>query len=136
MSHDENPRGLYLRLSLTDRCNYRCEYCKPDLCEDRQDQRALDDTSLVKLVGLIHGAHHVQKLRLTGGEPLLRPRLPELTRRIMAALPGVELGMTTNGALLARHAQAMASAGLQSVNVQCQPGHRGSRAFSTCDRRR
>ena len=104
-----------LRLSLTDRCNLRCTYCmpaegldwlpKPDL---------LSDDELVRLVGLLHELG-VRTVRLTGGEPLLRPGLPGLVRRLSDI--GVALSLTTNGLGLARTASALAEAGLRRVNV-------------------
>lgn len=102
---------------MTDRCNFHCEYCRPAGVAAPKQQPALDDASLVKLISLIHRVCPIGKIRITGGEPLLRRGLAALTRQITELLPGVELGLTTNGALLSRHAEALAAAGLRSVNV-------------------
>jgi cyclic pyranopterin phosphate synthase len=110
-----------LRLSVLDRCNLRCSYCMPE--ESLQGQGAflprealLSDDELVRLVRVFVRLG-VRKVRLTGGEPLLRPGFPALTRRI-AAIPGVDdLALTTNGMLLPRHAAALAEAGLGRITV-------------------
>lgn len=110
-----------LRLSILDRCNLRCTYCMPE--ESLQGQGAflprealLSDDELVRLVRVFVRLG-VRKVRLTGGEPLLRPGLPALTRRI-AAVPGVEdLALTTNGMLLPRQAAALRDAGLGRITV-------------------
>jgi len=110
-------RVEYLRLSVTDRCNYRCFYCMPELGfvpEPRANM--LRSEELVRLVGLFAGLG-VSKVRLTGGEPLLRRNLTELAATI-AALPGIDdLSLTTNGDLLGRFAPALKSAGVGRVNV-------------------
>jgi cyclic pyranopterin phosphate synthase len=109
-----------LRISVTDRCNFRCRYCMPreqfDGHEFLPAADQLDFAEIARLVGLFVplGA---RKLRLTGGEPLLRPHLPALVARL-AALPGVEdIALTTNGVLLARHAAELRAAGLGRVTV-------------------
>jgi cyclic pyranopterin phosphate synthase len=106
-----------LRISVTDRCNMRCRYCMPE-AEYVWLPRAsiLSFEEIDRLAGIFVGLG-VTKLRLTGGEPLLRHDLPSLVERL-AAHAGVEdLALTTNGILLAREAAALRSTGLQRVTV-------------------
>ncbi|HEX3905992.1 MAG TPA: radical SAM protein, partial [Polyangia bacterium] len=118
---DPRLRPLHdLRISVTDRCNFRCRYCMPR--EQFEGHRflpateQLDFEEIVRLVRLF-APLGVRKLRLTGGEPLLRPHLADLVRAL-AALAGVEdVALTTNGALLARHAAELRAAGLRRVTV-------------------
>ena len=104
-----------LRLSLTDRCNLRCTYCMPAEGLDWLPKpELLTDDELVRRVGVLAGMG-VRTVRLTGGEPLLRPGLPGLVARL--AELGVVLSLTTNGLGLARQAQALREAGLRRVNI-------------------
>jgi cyclic pyranopterin phosphate synthase len=107
----------YLRISLTDRCNFRCLYCMPALGMKFQPREEhLTDEELLRLIGLFARAG-VTKVRLTGGEPTIRPRLVELVRGIKS-FPGIrEVSMTTNALLLSRLADDLAAAGLDRVNV-------------------
>ncbi|MCO5297858.1 MAG: GTP 3',8-cyclase MoaA [Fimbriimonadaceae bacterium] len=107
----------YLRVSLTDQCNLRCVYCMPEEgLPFLPKEQTLTDDELVRIVR-VAAAKGVRKVRLTGGEPLMRRDLPALVARI-ASLPGIEdLSATTNGYLLARDAQALAASGLHRVNV-------------------
>jgi len=106
-----------LRLSVTDRCNLRCRYCMPEeeyVWLPRQDVLRFEEIGALAraFVGL-----GVDRLRLTGGEPLLRRDLPALVR-ILAGIPGVrDLALTTNGVLLADQAAALFEAGLHRVTV-------------------
>jgi cyclic pyranopterin phosphate synthase len=110
-----------VRISVTDRCNFRCPYCMPaELYGERfrflPFGEILSFEEITRLAGLFVrlGA---RKLRLTGGEPLLRADLPTLVA-MLKAIPGVEdLALTTNGHLLARHAEPLARAGLSRVTV-------------------
>jgi cyclic pyranopterin phosphate synthase len=110
-----------LRVSVTDRCNFRCRYCMPKETFGpgfrflpRAEILAFEEITRVVEAASSLG---VTKVRLTGGEPLLRRDLPALVG-MLAALPGVsDLAMTTNGALLARWAEELAQAGLQRVTV-------------------
>ena len=109
-----------LRLSVIDACNFRCPYCMP---ADRiAEDHGLDATSRLsfdQIEILVRGFARlgVRKLRLTGGEPLLRKRLPELVARL-ARIDGIDdLALTTNGSLLARHAVALREAGLRRITV-------------------
>lgn len=114
-----------LRISVTDRCNFRCSYCMPKEVFDK-DYRYLPHSSLLSFeeIARLAGqfvAHGVRKIRLTGGEPLLRKNLEILVAQL-AALRTVdgtppELTLTTNGSLLARKARALKDAGLQRVTV-------------------
>jgi cyclic pyranopterin phosphate synthase len=110
-----------LRVSVTDRCNFRCTYCMPKEVYGR-DFRFLPRPELLsfeeisRLVRVFAGLG-VRKVRLTGGEPLLRRDLPTLVEQI-AAVEGIEdIALTTNGVLLARHARALRDAGLRRVTV-------------------
>jgi cyclic pyranopterin phosphate synthase len=111
--------SYYLRLSVTDACNLRCSYCRPQSFGRGAAHRvrALADDQLVELVAAIDAVAPLRKVRLTGGEPLLRPRLPELVSALRAALPRAELALTTNGTLLARLARPLREAGLGALNV-------------------
>ncbi len=105
-----------LRLSVTDRCNLRCAYCMPEEPVWFPRERLLTFEEIRRLVGVLATAG-VRKVRLTGGEPLVRRDLPELVR-MLAGIAGVEdLSLTTNGVLLARHARDLVAAGLRRVNV-------------------
>ncbi|MDO9196767.1 GTP 3',8-cyclase MoaA [Rhodoferax sp.] len=114
-----------LRISVTDRCNFRCNYCMPKEIFDK-DYSYLPHGDLLSFeeitrIAKVFVAHGVQKIRLTGGEPLLRKNI-ELLIEKLAALRTVEgrpldLTLTTNGSLLARKARALKAAGLQRVTV-------------------
>ena len=112
-----------LRLSVTDRCNLRCEYCMPE--DDyawlpREDVLHFEETSALVDVFLGLG---VDKIRLTGGEPLLRRDVSELVRMI-AAKPGLkDLALTTNGVLLADQTDALKAAGLGRITVSLDTLH-------------
>jgi cyclic pyranopterin phosphate synthase len=107
----------YLRISVTDRCNYRCSYCIP---EDGTTHVARADVlSFEEIVQLARAfvALGVRRLRLTGGEPTVRRELPELAR-MLRALPGVdELALSTNGHLLPELAAPLRAAGVDRLNV-------------------
>ena len=110
-----------LRISVIDRCNFRCPYCMPEeqYAQDHAFLRARERLSFDEMERLarIFVSLGVRKLRLTGGEPLLRRDLPELVARL-ARVDGVEdLALTTNGALLPRFAQALREAGLHRITV-------------------
>jgi cyclic pyranopterin phosphate synthase len=111
------PRHItYLRVSVTDRCNLRCQYCMPEEQEFFERERLLTFEEIVAVAGVLV-RHGVDKIRLTGGEPLMR-RQVELLVAQLVALPGApRVVMTTNGLLLARHARALRAAGLARLNV-------------------
>ena len=110
-------RVRYLRLSVTDRCNYRCIYCMPEEgVEFRPRAELLTFEEIVRLLGVFAGLG-VRRVRLTGGEPTVRARIVDLVDRI-AAVPGIdEVVMTTNGHLLAELAEPLRRAGLSGLNV-------------------
>ncbi|MBK8796907.1 MAG: GTP 3',8-cyclase MoaA [Anaerolineales bacterium] len=106
----------YLRISLTDACNLRCVYCMPEDMHFRPRQELMSDEEVLYLVK-IAASLGVNKIRLTGGEPTIRPGVVELVRAI-AATPGIkDLAMTTNGILLDKLAWPLAAAGLKRVNI-------------------
>jgi GTP 3',8-cyclase len=106
-----------LRVSLTDKCSLRCAYCMPpEGLPWLPRQELLTDDELVRLVR-VAARLGVTSVRLTGGEPLLRPGTPALVARLAAVHPRLELSLTTNGLLLRRDARALAEAGLTRVNV-------------------
>lgn len=106
-----------LRVSVTDHCNLRCTYCMPaDGLPWLAGPQMLSDEELHRVIGIFVGLG-VRQVRLTGGEPLLRPGLTGLVAAIAALRPRPGIALTTNGVLLARHAAALADAGLDRVNV-------------------
>jgi GTP 3',8-cyclase len=119
---DSRQRPLHdLRISVTDRCNFRCVYCMPKEVFGRDFQflpssQLLTFEEITRLARLFVGMG-VEKIRLTGGEPLLRRDLDRLVG-MLAAIDGVrDLTLTTNGSLLAQQAQALKAAGLNRVSV-------------------
>ncbi|EIM06708.1 molybdenum cofactor biosynthesis protein A [Planococcus antarcticus DSM 14505] len=110
-----------LRISVTDRCNFRCSYCMPkevfgDDYAFLPKQELLTFEEIYRLTRLFVSMG-VKKIRLTGGEPLLRKDLPELIK-LISSVEGVEdIGLTTNGLLLKRHGQALYDAGLRRLNI-------------------
>jgi GTP 3',8-cyclase len=109
-----------LRVSITDRCNFRCVYCMPKEVFGREyafldRQELLRFEEIARIVGVFADLG-VKTVRLTGGEPLVRRDVERLVEQL-AAIPGIELALTTNGALLPQKAQALADAGLNRVTV-------------------
>ncbi len=106
-----------VRVSVTDKCNFRCRYCMPaEGLEWLERDELLSFEELTRLVRLL-AAMGVDEVRLTGGEPLVRRDLPTLVG-MLAAVPGVhDLSLTTNGVLLDRYAGPLVDAGLRRVNV-------------------
>src|SRR6266571_2183607 len=106
-----------LRISVTDRCNFRCSYCMPfDEYKwiERQEVLSFEEIERIARLFLEFG---VEKIRLTGGEPLVRKDLDRLVARL-ATIEGLgDLSLTTNGALLADQASGLRTAGLQRINV-------------------
>src|SRR5579864_1606741 len=105
-----------LRISVTDRCNLRCVYCMPEdvVFLDRHELLSFEEIAHFVQVAAPLG---IDKLRLTGGEPLMRRELHRLVK-LLAPIPGIrDIGLTTNGLLLAEHAQALREAGLQRLNA-------------------
>src|SRR5512140_2722409 len=118
---DTRGRLLHdLRISVTDRCNFRCVYCMPKEVFgsdyhflDRKEVLTFEEIARLARIFVSRG---VQKIRLTGGEPLVRKDLPLLVK-MLADIPGLDLTLTTNGSLLERQAQALKDAGLNRVSV-------------------
>lgn len=109
----------YLRISLIDRCNFRCQYCMPEDTELNylMQQDWLTDKELLALIQDVFIPVGFTRFRLTGGEPLLRPRVVELVRAIASFPQTQDLSMTTNGFLLAGMAQNLYDAGLRRINI-------------------
>lgn len=107
----------YLRVSVVDSCNLRCFYCTPkDSCKPRKVKKPMDRNMIVRAV---RGAAEagIRKVRLTGGEPLMRKDIVELVKEI-SQIPGiVDLSLTTNGTMLEKLAKPLADAGLKRVNI-------------------
>jgi len=110
-----------LRISVMDRCNFRCPYCMPEdkYHEDFQFLNSDDRLSFSEIVRVarVFAGLGVRKLRITGGEPLLRANLPELIAELSAIDAIDDVALTTNGILLAQHAAALKAAGLDRVTV-------------------
>jgi hypothetical protein len=109
-----------LRISVTDRCNFRCVYCMPKEVFDRTTTPSCRASSLlsfeeIERIARVFVDLGVEKIRITGGEPLLRKHIENLIERL-AKLP-VEITLTTNGSLLAKKARALKDAGLHRVTV-------------------
>lgn len=107
-----------LRVSLTDRCNLRCTYCMPaDGLPWLPGENMLSDEEMLRLLRIAVERLGVTDIRLTGGEPLLRPGLEQLIAEIAALRPRPRLSMTTNGIGLAKRAEKIAAAGLDRINI-------------------
>ena len=114
-----------LRLSVTDRCNIRCFYCMPETGVEFVERREILDFEEIERFARIAVGLGMTKLRVTGGEPLVRRDLPVLIRRL-AAIPGVrDLALTTNGVLLEALAGPLYEAGLRRLNVHLDTLDRG-----------
>ena len=109
----------YLRISLIDRCNFRCQYCMPEGVELDYilKQQLLTDEELLTLIEEVFIPVGFTRFRLTGGEPLLRPRVVQLVEAIASLPQTQDLSMTTNGFLLAPMAQNLYNAGLRRINI-------------------
>src|SRR6188474_1104247 len=129
-----NRRITYLRLSVTDRCDLRCTYCMPEKMEflPRKDVLSLEELHKLSLAMIDRG---ISKIRLTGGEPLVRRDVIELVRALGRKLgDGLEeLTLTTNGTQLAQFADALAAAGVKRINVSLDT--MDSALFETLSRR-
>ncbi|MEX2427078.1 MAG: GTP 3',8-cyclase MoaA [Bacteroidales bacterium] len=112
-----NRKINYLRISVTDRCNFRCTYCMPAEgipLKKHLDILSFDEIAEVVRVGVSVG---ITKIRLTGGEPLVRKGLPALVK-MLSEIPKIEdISLTTNGVLLSKMAVDLKNAGLQRVNI-------------------
>ena len=123
-------RPVYLRLSVTDRCNLRCAYCMP---KGSRPQRGglLNGQELLALVKGIHATAPLGKVRITGGEPLLFGGLPRLVGDLRRLLPEATLGLTTNGTHLERMAWGLRRVGLDAINVSLDSCHSSTLARLT-----
>ena len=112
-----NRRINYLRISVTDRCNFRCTYCMPAEgvpLKKHEEILSFDEIADVVRVGSLLG---LTKIRLTGGEPLVRKDISVLVR-MLAGIESIEdIGLTTNGVFLHQHAKPLKAAGLNRVNI-------------------
>src|SRR5450830_1725313 len=114
-----------LRISVTDRCNFRCNYCMPKAIFDKDyaylPHQALLSFEEITRIAKVFVAHGVQKIRLTGGEPLLRKNIERLIEQLAALRTpqgqALDITLTTNGSLLARKARDLKAAGLQRITV-------------------
>lgn len=126
-----NRRITYLRLSVTDRCDLRCTYCMPEKMQFLPRSEVLSLEELHKLaLGFI--ARGIRKIRITGGEPLVRRDVVELIQALGRRIGQVgdcggldELTLTTNGTQLAQHADALAAAGVRRVNISLDTRDQG-----------
>jgi cyclic pyranopterin phosphate synthase len=116
-TYDSYGRRIhYLRISLTDACNLRCVYCMPEHMHFRPRHELMTDDEIIFLVK-VGASLGVDKIRLTGGEPTIRPGIVDLVRR-MAEVPGIkDLAITSNGILLDKIARPLAKAGVKRVNI-------------------
>jgi cyclic pyranopterin phosphate synthase len=112
-----NRKITYLRISVTDRCNFRCVYCMPaEGIQWQPHETIMPYEDIARLVRIAVEAG-IREVRITGGEPLVRKNIEDLVRQI-AEIPGIQdLSLTTNGVLLKKHAKTLAEAGLQRVNI-------------------
>jgi len=107
----------YLRISVTDRCNFRCVYCMPEEgvpLKNHEEILSFQEIYDIVKTGTKLG---ITKLRLTGGEPLVRKNLPELVNMLSSIPEITDIGMTTNGVLLPKYAKDLKTAGLKRVNI-------------------
>ena len=107
----------YLRISLTDKCNLRCRYCMPEegVCK-RTHQEMMNEDEIVTAVE-VAASLGIHKIRLTGGEPLVKKNIVSICRRV-AAVEGIrELCLTTNGLLLPQLAKELRAAGVKRLNL-------------------
>lgn len=107
----------YVRLSVTDRCDLRCHYCMPKGFKDFETPEHWLNFDEIERVIRIFGELGTRRIRLTGGEPLVRKELPTLAQRL-ASLPGIDdLSLSTNATRLAKHATELKQAGISRINV-------------------
>jgi len=112
-----NRKVDYIRVSVTERCNFRCQYCmpeKPFSWIPRENLLSFEDLFLFIKVAIDEG---ITKVRITGGEPLLREHLDKFIEMIYNYKPDIDLAMTTNGYLLPNTAQKLKDAGLKRINI-------------------
>jgi len=106
----------YLRVSATDKCNLKCFYCRPDNSQFVPHDEILRYEEIARLVKAMT-KYGLKKVRITGGEPLVRPQLEELVRLIREIPQINDISLTTNGITLSKHAEALRKAGLDRINI-------------------
>src|ERR671924_2303001 len=104
-----------LRISVIDKCNFRCTYCMPAEGLPWLDRDALLTPAEIEGLARLFVRLGIREVKLTGGEPTVRPELPEIVRRIRSIDPELDLSLTTNGYLLDRLAEPLRRAGLDRV---------------------
>src|SRR5258708_2814481 len=115
--HDKFGRQITdLRISVTDRCNFRCIYCRSADPENYQDHDKILSWAELERVGRVFYGLGIPKVRVTGGEPLVRPGVEEFIAR-MSDTGFPDLSMTTNGHLLAERCPSLIAAGLKRINI-------------------
>ena len=114
---DQHGRNINkLRISLSEVCNMACTYCVTSLSDHQRSPRELNSDQILYMVRLLKEHAGIEKVRLTGGEPLLHPKIVNVISGIREM--GIKsIGLTSNGQLLARKAKALAEAGLKNVNI-------------------
>ena len=118
MAHDARGRRIdYLRISVTDRCNLRCRYCMPAEGVAFKDHSEILTYEEMERVACIAAKEGIGKIRLTGGEPLVRKGVVGFVGRLLADCGVQSVALTTNGTLLPHYARALREAGLERVNV-------------------
>jgi cyclic pyranopterin phosphate synthase len=113
-----------VRLSLTDKCNFRCTYCMPAAGLEWLGRDKLLRPDEIERVARVFVALGIRSFKLTGGEPMVRPELVEIVGRLRAIDDDIDLSLTTNGYLLEGKAAALKEAGLDRVTVSCDSLHR------------
>lgn len=108
-----------LRISVTDRCNFRCRYCMPPEGLPWMKRSEIFDFEEIERVTRILVESGIQSIKVTGGEPLVRRNLATLIRMLRGISPKLDISLTTNGYLLAQHAEELAAAGMDRVTVSC-----------------
>ena len=113
-----NRKITDLRISLTDRCNFRCFYCLPNGEPPLAHKETILTFEEIERIARIFVSLGIEKIRLTGGEPLIRRDVPELVEKLSALKPALaDIALTTNGFDLPRHAEALKNAGLDRVTI-------------------
>ncbi|GBG55638.1 GTP 3',8-cyclase [Sporomusaceae bacterium FL31] len=115
--YDATGRHIhYLRVSVTDRCNFRCRYCMPEKTQWLESEHILSDEELLRIIGAF-AQLGVNKVRITGGEPLVRSNIIPFLSHV-AAIPGIrELVLTTNGSQLDKYAKSLRQIGVKRLNI-------------------
>ena len=106
----------YMRVSVTKQCNFRCQYCMPDTPEDFIDESALPLPKMFEFIKIAID-NGIKKIRITGGEPLLRADLSAFIAQIYKYAPHIELTLTSNAFLLEKYAKDLKDAGLSRINI-------------------